>query len=388
MTKEQFLLTMQNALSGMPRADLDRTLQYYREMIEDRCEEGMNEADAVADVGDPIELAAAIRGKPVAQTAIRAPKPPKARKPMSGGKKAALIVVAILLAAAGISLIVSAMNTRKDSPMKEYTFANAGIRALELESGAAEVKLLPAKDGVCRVQCVESERLKYKVWLNEGTLHVERERKWSLFPFSLKEDYLRVYLPETEYESLWVKASSGGVAIPADFRFRTAIIGTSSGGVAVAAEVTDELNIQCSSGGVAVTGASPADLFISVSSGGVALADAKPGSVTLRASSGSMRVDGLRCAELSATCSSGSIRFSDVIAETSLSLECTSGSIKLDDCDAAEVFVECTSGSVSGHLLTPKTWSASSTSGSVRVPASGSGGVCSVHTTSGSIRFD
>ena len=33
MTKEQFLLTMQNALSGMPRADLKRTLQYYREMI-------------------------------------------------------------------------------------------------------------------------------------------------------------------------------------------------------------------------------------------------------------------------------------------------------------------------------------------------------------------
>ena len=57
MNKEQFLLTMQNALSGMPRADLERTLQYYREMIEDRCEEGMSEEAAVADVGDPIELA-------------------------------------------------------------------------------------------------------------------------------------------------------------------------------------------------------------------------------------------------------------------------------------------------------------------------------------------
>ena len=192
MTKEQFLLTMQNALSGMPRADLDRTLQYYREMIEDRCEEGMNEADAVADVGDPIELAAAIRGKPVAQTAIRAPKPPKARKPMSGGKKAALIVVAILLAAAGISLIVSAMNTRKDSPMKEYTFANAGIRALELESGAAEVKLLPAKDGVCRVQCVESERLKYKVRHRRRRYHSLNSQHRASYPAYLNVHYVQI----------------------------------------------------------------------------------------------------------------------------------------------------------------------------------------------------
>ena len=56
MTKDEFILTLQNALSGMPRADLERTVQYYREMIEDRMEEGMGEEAAVADVGDPIEL--------------------------------------------------------------------------------------------------------------------------------------------------------------------------------------------------------------------------------------------------------------------------------------------------------------------------------------------
>ena len=390
MNKEQFLLTMQNALSGMPRADLERTLQYYREMIEDRCEEGMSEEAAVADVGDPIELAEAIRGKPaVRTTALREQKPPKARRPMSAGKRAALIVCAILLAAAGILLIIGAMNTRKDSQMKEYTFAGAGIRALELECGAADVKLLPAKDGVCRVQCVDSALLKTRVWLEEGTLHVARERSWSLFPISLKEDYLRVYLPDTDYESLWIKASSGGAAIPADFRFRTAIINTSSGGVGFAAEVTDELNIRSSSGGVAVSGASPDDLFISVSSGGVALSGVTSGKVDLRSSSGGMRLDDIRCAELNATCSSGAIRLSDVIADGPMTLECTSGAIRLEDCDAAELHIQCTSGSVSGHLLTPKTWSASSTSGSVRVPQSSSGGgICNVHTTSGSIRFD
>ena len=90
MTKDEFLLTMQNALSGMPRADLEKTLQYYREMIEDRIEDGMSEEAAVADVGDPVELAEAIRSKPVKRTAVKAakaPKAPKERKPMSRGKR-------------------------------------------------------------------------------------------------------------------------------------------------------------------------------------------------------------------------------------------------------------------------------------------------------------
>ena len=89
MTKDEFILTLQNALSGMPRADLERTVQYYREMIEDRMEEGMGEEAAVADVGDPIELAAAIRKMPAKRTAVSTPKEPKApkeRKPMSAGK--------------------------------------------------------------------------------------------------------------------------------------------------------------------------------------------------------------------------------------------------------------------------------------------------------------
>ncbi len=389
MNKEQFLAALRARLTGLPREDLERTLQYYREMIDDRIEEGMSEQAAVADVGDPDELAAAILQRPVRQPTYRTDQGTKERKSMSGGKKAALIVCAALLIIAGISLIVGSLSLRKESRMHEYTFANAGIRALELECGAAEVKLLPAGDGICRVRCVESATQKYKVWKNEETLHVERTGRWSFFSVTRKENYVHVYLPEREYESLWVKSSSGGVSVPEDFCFRTAIISASSGGVGFAAEVTDELNIRSSSGGVAVSGASPDDLFISVSSGGVALSGVTSGKVDLRSSSGGMRLDDIRCAELNATCSSGAIRLSDVIADGAMTLECTSGAIRLEDCDAAELHIQCTSGSVSGHLLTPKTWSASSTSGSVRVPQSSSGGgICNVHTTSGSIRFD
>ena len=389
MNKEQFLAALRARLTALPKDDLEKTLQYYREMIEDRVEEGMTEFEAVADVGDPAELAEAILQKPVKQTAVRVPKPPKEKKPMSRGKRAALIVCAVLLIAAGVGVILASLNTAgRTGTVKEYTFASIDIRALEIDGGSAEVQLLPAKDDICRVRLVESRNREYEVWTNDETLHIEQRSRWSLFHFSLKEDYLRVYLPEREYDSLWIKSSSGGVSIPADFRFRTAILGASSGGIAFAADVTEELNLQTSSGGIAVANASPASVFVSASSGGVAMADMEPGSVSVRTSSGGARLSDIRCGDLDLTCSSGSIRLSNVISGGKITVDCTSGSVKLDDCDAAALRLECTSGSITGHLLTPKTYVATATSGSISVPSGAGAGVCEVHTTSGSIRFD
>ena len=52
MTKEQFLRELQNRLSFLPSTEVAPFISYYREMIEDRMEEGMSEADAVAGLGD------------------------------------------------------------------------------------------------------------------------------------------------------------------------------------------------------------------------------------------------------------------------------------------------------------------------------------------------
>ena len=386
MNKEQFLAALRARLTALPRADLERTLQYYSEMIDDRVEDGMTEQAAVADVGDPAELAAAISRMPERQTPVRTE---QKKKPMSGGKRAALIVCAVLLAAAGLGCILSSLNNIGGKTVeKEYTFANAGITALEIESGAAEVELIPVSGEVCRVVCTEDAGHSSKIWMNEGTLHIERAKKWTLFSVSLSDSYIRVYLPQAEYQSLWIKTSSGSVSVPKGFRFRVAIIAASSGGVGFASDVTEEMNIQTSSGGVAITGASPASLFVSASSGDMTLSDMGPGSASLRISSGSLRLSDMNCGDLDAESSSGSIRLSDVICAGKLTLDCTSGSIKLEDCDAAALRIECTSGSVTGHLLTSKTYVASAVSGSVRVPEGTSGGICEVRTTSGSIRFD
>lgn len=60
MTKVEFLQALRKRLSALPRAEAEERLRFYGEMIEDRMEEGLSEAEAVAAVGSVEEIAAQI----------------------------------------------------------------------------------------------------------------------------------------------------------------------------------------------------------------------------------------------------------------------------------------------------------------------------------------
>lgn len=53
MKKEQFLTILREKLSAFSENDLQKSLDFYGEMIDDRVEEGMAEEDAVAELGAP-----------------------------------------------------------------------------------------------------------------------------------------------------------------------------------------------------------------------------------------------------------------------------------------------------------------------------------------------
>lgn len=54
MRKEEFLTALRDALHGLPARDLERSLEFYREMIDDRMEDGLSEKEAVTAIG-PVE---------------------------------------------------------------------------------------------------------------------------------------------------------------------------------------------------------------------------------------------------------------------------------------------------------------------------------------------
>ena len=62
MDKQEFLTALTGALRGLPPQDLEQSLAFYREAVEDRVEDGMTESEAVADLGPLEEIVEKILG--------------------------------------------------------------------------------------------------------------------------------------------------------------------------------------------------------------------------------------------------------------------------------------------------------------------------------------
>ena len=63
MTKTQFILELSSKLSGLPKDDINESIEFYIEMIDDRMDEGMSEADAVAAIGSVDAISEQILGE-------------------------------------------------------------------------------------------------------------------------------------------------------------------------------------------------------------------------------------------------------------------------------------------------------------------------------------
>ncbi|MBQ9861528.1 MAG: DUF1700 domain-containing protein [Clostridia bacterium] len=97
MNKQEFLTQLRQELSGLSREDIEERLTFYREMIDDRTEEGLSEEEAVAAVGCPKEIAR--------QILADAPKKADSKRRLKTGEIVLLVLGAPLWLALGIAAV-------------------------------------------------------------------------------------------------------------------------------------------------------------------------------------------------------------------------------------------------------------------------------------------
>ena len=75
MTEKEFLSAIEKGLRDISAEEREKTLEYYKEMIEDRMESGQTEEEAVADIGNADDIVAQILAEspPAAQTENKKP---------------------------------------------------------------------------------------------------------------------------------------------------------------------------------------------------------------------------------------------------------------------------------------------------------------------------
>ena len=243
------------------------------------------------------------------------------------------------------------------------------VRKLEISTVSDDVMLMPAEDGLCRVDWKDTRFGYYEVSLENGTLKLRYRDTEQKICFSFSESEpcaVAVYLPERDYESLLLTTTSGNFA-SSGFSFDETKLTTTSGEVGLENGFFGEAKINTTSGDVVLDCYDASTTEINTTSGSVVLHDYNAAATKIVTTSGAVGL--------------GNGFFGEAKINT------TSGDVVLDCYDASATEINTTSGNVTGTVAAPQTYHVHTVSGDVNCPEDAPGGTFEVHTTSGDVKL-
>ena len=283
---------------------------------------------------------------------------------------AGLCIAGLIVALVGLFMMSFDFKDADFPKYDEKSYQVSGdFNKISIDTETSDVIFVRSQDGVCRVDCSEIKRLTYSVYVEDGTLTIEKNdsRKWydhiTIFNFTRT---MTVHLPAEKYDAVVINSTTGDVSVPEDFSFSSAKVELTTGDIKWGAQVSEELSAKTTTGDISVSGISPKKLDVKASTGQITLSDIKCESAKLKSTTGDNKLK-------------------NVVAKA-LNIESSTGDITLRDCDGESISVKTTTGDVEAALLSGKNFSTSTSTGNVRVPSDSEGGSCRIETTTGDIR--
>lgn len=372
MKKQEFLDALSAGLSGT--GDREAVLDFYREMIEDRIEDGMEEEAAVEQLGSIEEiLSRCVQGLTVPKAVCE-------------------------------------------------TTADSGISRVEIREREFDVTICEGTEDAYRLE--QSSEGYHDVTLENGVLRIVRNKRQAerrLF-FSTSGE-LTLYLPKGLVQVLDVTTASGDIEVRQSFE--TVHITGASSDVTLSGSYSGKVAVQTASGDVSLEGifggplevrtASGSqtlqgrfhsgnlhaasgdieiaqtgvleDLAVETASGDVQLSNVKAQELRLRSASGDVQLERV-CAELLEIESrSSDLRLEQVLSKGDFRCKTTSGDISLESCDSPQMGLTTVSGDITGSLLHGKRFSTHTVSGDIRLPGGEPEGECAISTVSGDVEL-
>ena len=307
------------------------------------------------------------------------------------------IWIAILLILLGAALFVSALAvkgfdfSRLDTNQYQTNThtVDTEFTGLAIDTKTADVTLLPSEDGSCRVECFESEKMTHLVEVKDGVLTVtlDDQRKWyDYIGIQLRSPSITVYLPETALDALTVHVSTGDVLLPRELSCSSITITGSTGRVSCYASCEGALSVQLSTGELLLEDVRAKSILAETSTGRIRMERVNcEGAIVANVDTGRVTLTDVTCANLSSEGDTGDLGMTDVIATEHFTIERDTGDVRFERCDAGDILIRTSTGDVKGSFLTDKSFSASTSTGRVRVPEGTVGGRCEIRTSTGDV---
>lgn len=243
---------------------------------------------------------------------------------------------------------------------------------IAIDVNTTEIKLAPSADEMCRIECFETDKVKYSASVQDSTLIIEKvdTRKWyDYIGIFLGKQTMTVYLPQDNYASLSINTNTGDVKIPKDFTFGEIEIDGDTADVQCLASISKNIEIELSTGSINMAELTAENIDFSTATGDINI--------------NNVNVNG----NVETETDTGNISLNNVVAKGDFEIESSTGNVKFEKSDAAQIFVKTSTGNVTGNLLSEKIFITETSTGNVSVPKTASGGKCKITTSTGNIEI-
>lgn len=310
---------------------------------------------------------------------------------------AAAVLIVLSMIFFGMVFALTGCEKLRPEPLVTNTCSPEGeFDKLSFDIDISDLELVLSEDGSFSVECYESESAKHEVAVSDGTLTVkmkEDELKWydKIFAASrwlTEKPKVTVRLPKAEFSELTVESDTGKITVPDGFAFGKVQITDDTGAVKIGAVKANEMSVSLDTGAASLTGTEAERLKVKADTGSIKLTGVKAGPLDVTNDTGAIVLENVECASLNAECDTGAIKLVNVNAEGEMTVENDTGSIIFENCRAASIEATADTGSITGTLACEMVFDARSSTGSVKVPDSTSGGPCKLRTSTGSIKIE
>lgn len=309
------------------------------------------------------------------------------------------LIVAACLVLIGCVIFSWGMSTYKwdFSKLSTYKYETNNYEISEkfdnisIKADSAEIIFKVSENEKCKVECYEEKKTKHSVSVKDDMLTIEEKNNKRWYDYiGLNFDYqkITVYLPKTEYNSLFANEKTGNIKLPEEFTFMNVDVSVNTGVIDVFSDVSKKLKIQTSAGNINIENISAGTLELLVDTGDVTVSKVNCyDDISVDVTNGNTYLTDIICKNFVSSGNIGDISLDNVIAAEKYSIKKSAGNVKFDKCDASEIYVETSTGDVKGSLLTDKIFIPKTMVGKIDVPDTTAGGKCEINATAGDIEI-
>ena len=258
-----------------------------------------------------------------------------------------------------------------------------------MDVDTADISFVPSEDGKCKVECHEDPNDKHRVFVENKMLQIveNTDIKINVTWLNFDKEKITVYLPEVEYSSLSIDASTGNINIPMGFTFGSIDIEVSTGDVSLSASAIGAIDIEADTGDINIDKVSAGNVQLETTSGRITASHLVcGGTLSIDVDTGKAKISNASCNSLISEGDTGDIYLEDVVAPGKIDIKRDTGDVEFSRIDAAEIYINTDTGDIKGSLLSGKNFTAKSNTGKIVIPDDSEGGKCRLTTNTGDIK--